>query len=415
MIPFSGITLEKEYENRKIVIESNIKSMTAQQINNIDNEIIIDDFYRKYSLVVVHLENSYFDSMMDEKEDNRAVTFSPFSINKENAFLILQDNTPNQKNVWFRPKYRFTGSDLLFQLSLNDSHQTIREEIGLEEKLIYFYFEATVNELKENKSIFNQKSELLLNRIQKKLTDINKEVVEQNNKLKDFIRDCLQERKGETDLLDSLKKHYKIPIEVKDPEIIKVVKKIGMKVELTTQASKEENYAIDEVVYQDILEILRHHTRTMERLPMTFSKLNEYELRDILLASLNCVFKGEANGEAFRNNGKTDICIQEKNASAFVAELKFWKGRQGFDEALKQLFSYTIWRDNKLALVIFTKTTNISTVIKEVSSYLADYEYKLDLQKINESEYELISYSKIDNNRQMRTRIFVVDIKTINI
>ncbi len=88
------------------------------------------------------------------------------------------------------------------------------------------------------------------------------------------------------------------------------------------------------------------------------------------MRTLNGTYLGGAVGEAFRNNGKTDICIEEKNRAAFVAECKMWTGQKAIADALKQLDSYLTWRDCKTALIyfvrkkIFGNTSNCGRSIK---------------------------------------------------
>ena len=82
---------------------------------------------------------------------------------------------------------------------------------------------------------------------------------------------------------------------------------------------------------------------------------NEEELRDIVLANLNSVYEGDATGEQFRKKGKTDICIEDSNRAAFVAECKIWRGEENLTAAVDQLLGYLTWRDCKTALIVFNK------------------------------------------------------------
>jgi hypothetical protein len=43
---------------------------------------------------------------------------------------------------------------------------------------------------------------------------------------------------------------------------------------------------------------------------------------------LNGAFKGQATGETFNFQGKTDILIRFEGKNVFIAECKFWKGRE---------------------------------------------------------------------------------------
>jgi hypothetical protein len=63
----------------------------------------------------------------------------------------------------------------------------------------------------------------------------------------------------------------------------------------------------------------------------------------------NGVFKGQATGETFNFQGKTDILIRVEGKNVFIAECKFWKGEKALLATLDQLLSYLSWRDTKAA------------------------------------------------------------------
>ena len=84
----------------------------------------------------------------------------------------------------------------------------------------------------------------------------------------------------------------------------------------------------------------------------------------MIKASLNAVYSS-ATGEAFRGKGKTDICIEAGNRSAFVAECKHWRGASKLLEAVDQLLGYLTWRDAKTALVVFNKEVKDFKVLRE--------------------------------------------------
>ena len=110
-------------------------------------------------------------------------------------------------------------------------------------------------------------------------------------------------------------------------------------------------YCITDENYDEILRIIKHTASTIERSPGSYKSLGEEQLRDLLLATLNSHYEGRATGEAFRQKGKTDICIEKQNRAAFVAECKMWDGPAGIEKAIKQLDSYLTWREHKTALI----------------------------------------------------------------
>jgi hypothetical protein len=103
------------------------------------------------------------------------------------------------------------------------------------------------------------------------------------------------------------------------------------------------------------LSLIRHQCRTFEGAPAAFAALDEEHLRDVIRASLNAVYRGNATAEAFRSSGKTDICVEADDRSAFVTECKVWSGGKGLSSAIDQLLMYMTWRDCKASIVVFNK------------------------------------------------------------
>jgi hypothetical protein len=129
------------------------------------------------------------------------------------------------------------------------------------------------------------------------------------------------------------------------------------------QAQFVPEAVLDEAIYQDILEAIHAWARSLERTPRTAEKLDEEELRDLLLGTLNGYWQGAAGGELFNGNGKTDILIRHEDRNVFIAECKIWRGPKGASQAIDQLLRYLVWRDSKAALVMFIKTAEPSATI----------------------------------------------------
>jgi hypothetical protein len=59
--------------------------------------------------------------------------------------------------------------------------------------------------------------------------------------------------------------------------------------------------------------------------------------------------------------GKTDILLRWRDRDAFIGECKYWGGSAKFTLAIEQLLGrYTIWRDTRVALILFIR--NISSI-----------------------------------------------------
>ncbi len=117
--------------------------------------------------------------------------------------------------------------------------------------------------------------------------------------------------------------------------------------------------------YETMLSLIRGAGRSIEQSSSRTRSLDEEALRDMLLVPLNAHF-GNATGEAFNCNGKTDLLIRHEGKNLFAAECKIWAGDKQLMSAIDQLLSYLHWRDTKAALVIFNRNKDFSGVIQKL-------------------------------------------------
>lgn len=130
---------------------------------------------------------------------------------------------------------------------------------------------------------------------------------------------------------------------------------------------------LDEAIYGEVLEAIHAWARSLERTPRTAEKLDEEELRDLLLGTLNGYWQGAAGGELFNGNGKTDILIRHEDRNVFIAECKIWRGRKSASDAIDQLLRYLVWRDSKAALVMFIKTADPAATIEKLTQAVREH------------------------------------------
>lgn len=105
--------------------------------------------------------------------------------------------------------------------------------------------------------------------------------------------------------------------------------------------------------YEHILTVLENMVRVMEQSPGAFREIDEESLRTHFLVQLNGHFSGDASGETFNYEGKTDILIKVDGRNIFIGECKFWTGEKVYLETLDQILSYLSWRDTKASVLIF--------------------------------------------------------------
>lgn len=134
------------------------------------------------------------------------------------------------------------------------------------------------------------------------------------------------------------------------------------------------------------------------------TKLNEEEIRDILLVGLNSQFEGGAGGELFNGEGKTDILIRVDDRNIFIGECKVWSGPKTMDDALDQLFRYLVWRDTKAAILLFIRRQDVTAIIdKAIAKIEAHPNYKRSRPRVDGDEhFEFTMHAEDDPGREIR-------------
>ena len=276
--------------------------------------------------------------------------------------------------------------------------------------------ELVVEIIRDNDSEYvKTKFERNLNEIKRYLSWIDIEITQFNSELDSrtereirFRRDKLiKDKKFVSDLGYPLKKRedrmntYVAPdikrkIPFPKPEVIKAEKP-----EATLSPSH----------YDDILKIISNMADTMERSPKAFSTMDEENIRHHLLVQLNGLYEGRATGETFNYEGKTDILIRVDGKNIFVAECKFWQGKEKFIEAIDQILGYLSWRDTKAAIILFNKNKNLSNVLKQIPEIVKSHKnFKKELEYRSDTGFRFILSHKDDNERDLYLTVLAFDV-----
>lgn len=194
---------------------------------------------------------------------------------------------------------------------------------------------------------------------------------------------------------------YSVPVNRRGPRIEQIRTEQGFKPE--PALAKED--------YEEILRIMKNMVQVMERSPHEFSEIGEEGLRSHFLVQLNGAFEGQATGETFNFQGKTDILIRVDGKNIFIAECKFWKGEKSFLETLDQLLSYLSWRDSKAAVVVFNRNANFTAVLEKIAATAPTHKnFKRDLGKTDESTFRYVFSQPTDANREITLTVLAFDI-----
>jgi hypothetical protein len=160
--------------------------------------------------------------------------------------------------------------------------------------------------------------------------------------------------------------------------------------------------------YEAVLAVLRNARNALERSPSMSAKLEEEEIRDLLLVMLNAQFEGKAAGEVFNCAGRTDILVRDRDRNVFIGECKIFdpKNKQSVDHvvttALDQLLGYLAWRDTKAALLLLIRDATVSAVVDKALTAIGGHpNHKRPGKVSTEERHDFVLHAKGDTNREI--------------
>ena len=62
--------------------------------------------------------------------------------------------------------------------------------------------------------------------------------------------------------------------------------------------------------------------------------------------------------------------MRHEGQNLFVGECKYWSGTKELLAAVDQLFGYRVWRDTKLALIVFVRQRDLTSIINKARDAL---------------------------------------------
>lgn len=165
--------------------------------------------------------------------------------------------------------------------------------------------------------------------------------------------------------------------------------------------------------YEHILSVVSNMVSVMERSPKAFRGMEEEDLRQHFLVQLNGHYEGQATGETFNFDGKTDILIRVDGKNVFIAECMFWRGPESLRKKVDQLLGYTSWRDTKVAILIFNREKNFSAVVSKIPDVVASHpNFKRRLPYTSETGSRFILHHRDDKNRELMLTVLAFEVPT---
>lgn len=262
--------------------------------------------------------------------------------------------------------------------------------------------------------------------VQKRINDVIQEVKWRNDdiqrhnkelkgKIGSIIASKIKQIKNEEAILDEISKKVSIPLRQKAepssviPTPLKVKKTI--KPIMQPEPKQQIEYQLERKQFNAILELIDNCCRMFERTPITFSKLEEEDLRNVILSSLNGVFEGAAVGEAFSKLGKTDIYLQIEKGQVFIAECKYWRGPKTIEESVKQILNYLTWRNSFGVVILFSLNKGFSGIIDTLSKKVSDLRsYVRGLEKIADTHFSAFHHLPEDEKKLLEIHYVIYNL-----
>ena len=400
---FHSYDLRQTIENQAQGLANGINSLSEKEVLNTSQEDMVTYLVEKWRINPLVIDESgihmdYGDAQIDVSSEFRRAIFD-----RSKPFYIT-----GTRVTFYIP---FTGDSDLFKcqpstFSLSPPRATIRSN-----ELVFAY-DLTKEQTPGVRATFERDLDQTLVHAER----VNAEVVKFNAALPGNARQRLDARREkllqDRNLVESigfpLRRTQNPPLTFVTPDVKRRV--IPQKPGASSEPfSPEPTLEIGE--YEHILSILSNMTAVMERSPSEFKGMREETLRSHFLVHLNGHYEGQATGETFNYEGKTDILIRADGRNIFIAECKFWTGPAGLTKALNQLLGYTAWRDTKAALLVFNRGRNMSTVLEGVAKTTRNHpSCKREHQRNSETEFRYVFGHRDDANRELTVTILVFDV-----
>ena len=408
---FNESELSNFLGSKKSSLISGIESYDAEYIFNTQEDELIAYLLDNYSLTTPDCLENKIHAEIDEANievrrnlrdsiynDNRAVFAKGLKIEVTIPF------TGNPDLFLYQPSSYLMGGNI--------------PTASIKDDALIIQYETIENNPEKIKSLWGND----LSIIKQYLGFIDNDVRRYNTELKQIIITSIANRKKDLANHQNIIKNIGIPVKKRNdlPKTYAVPikqKKVRIKQPIPNLANLQEpEPSLPEKEYENILEITQNMALTMERAPKSFLRLDEESTRDHFLMHLNGHYEGQATGETFNSEGKTDILIRNEGKNIFIAECKFWKGKKVFLGTIDQLLGYTSWRDTKTAILIFNKNKNLSEVLEVIQSSIKEHKQYIGLHEVGNNNLDketLFSYrfkQLSDYQKELILTILVFDI-----
>lgn len=398
---FSKGELREYLENRKKEASAEIQQQDANYFLNVNPSDFAKYILQMYSLEPVVLDETKI--TVDQKEVQVDVSGDPNRwISRNRPFYLT-----GTKVTYFIP---FRGNPDLFEY--RSSTYNYNPPAGnVNGQVLELSFDGVDISANQIKTEFERR----LSDIRSWIGWVSNDVQHFNEQLLALVDEqtktrrqkLLQDRGLVAELGFPMKKRENAPTTYAVPEI---KRKMFPRPEASVEAYKPEP-ALNMEDYNHILSVINNMAFVMERSPRAFQSMQEEDIRNHFLVQLNGQYEGQASGETFNYEGKTDILIRNQGKNIFIAECKFWKGAEALLETIGQILNYLSWRDTKTAILLFNRNKNFSAVLAQIPDIVKKHpNFRNRVEYKSETGFRFVLNQRDDKNRDLLLTIMAFDV-----
>lgn len=401
---FREYDLSRYLENNKHNLAETVASQPEEQILQTAHSVLCEHFVQRFTIDAPVIDE---DGIRTDYGDTKVdVRHHPDRYIRDRSRPALVGGT---KVSYFVP---FDGDDQL----LRCKPSTYGVDGGLQavcrDDEIVLVYSRTPQKTSEIKDAFQQD----LNKLKNYLTWISNDVRQHNDALEALVDQYVSSRRdkvlNDRELVESLgfplRRSSNAPTTFTTPTVKRRV--VPRLPPVSAQPFRPEP-ALDMDEYEHILGVITSMVLVIERSPQHFAGIREEALRSHFLVQLNGQYEGQATGETFNYEGKTDILIRDGDRNVFIAECKFWSGPSGMSKSIDQLLGYTCWRDTKTALLIFNRNKNMTKVLQKMHDSLESHpNFKSWLDYPSETGFRCVFTHRDDPNREITLTTLIFDV-----
>lgn len=390
-------------ESMKTGLRDEIDHLSHDKILQVSEEDLYEYLVNIYTLEapILHDENKYAHPAQDTQID----------VSGRFDYITDGDGHHYVKGTSVTIAVPFEGDGQLFDFNPSVIFgSAIRGEIAGNEILL------TYRDVQLTPDTIKKENERDIQMIKQRLADITNMINQHNTFIKTQTRGFISERKNKVLRDQNTVASLGIPIKRReDAPATYVTPSIRRKPKIEQPKVKGGAFkpepVLEMVEYENILTIIYNMARVMESSPKAFVGMEEEDLRMHFLVQLNGQYEGQATGETFNYEGKTDILIRYEGRNVFIAECKFWDGEKSLSDTIDQLLSYTSWRDTKTAIILFNKNKNFTAVLSKIPEVVKAHGFfKRDIGKQSETSFRYIFHQKDDINRELILTVMAFDV-----